>query len=254
MGHRKQKENALKAVQFDDSSAEAHTSLASALEHDYDWDGADREFNKAIELNPNYATAHQWYGIHLMNVCKLDESLHEASTAQLLDPISPQIAAFHGLVYDAMEKYDVAEDKLRRVIEVEPNFVTAHGGLCLVLLHLGRYDEWEIEMREILRLTNGLPVVKAWMAAGYAFAGRMNEARTILDEVKSLPPETYVAGWPIVYAYVGLGEKEKAIELIEREYEAHADWLPELARDPLVASIRLEPRVIKILKKIGLAT
>ena len=107
-------------------------------------------------------------------------------------------------------------------------------------------------IREILRLTNGLPWAKAWMAAGYAFAGRNEEARTILDEVKALPPGTYVGAQPIVYAYVGLGEMERAIELIEKEYETRANWLPVLALDPLVASMRLEPRVTAVLKKIGL--
>ncbi len=252
--HQKQKENALKAVQFDDSSAEAHTSLASALENYYDWDGAEQEFNRAIELNPNYATAHQWYGILLMKVGKLDRSLREASKAQLLDPMSPQIAVFQSIVYDAMEKYDLAEDRLRKILEVEPNFITAHGSLYLMYLHQGRYAEAEREIREVLRLTNDLPHLKAWMAVCYAFSGRKEEARKILDEVKTVPPETYVAAQPIIYAHVGLGEVEKAIELIEREYEGHANWLPDLARDPLLASIKFEPRVVGVLKKIGLGT
>ena len=252
--HQKTRENALKAVQLDESSAEAHTSLASVLEDEYNWDGAEREFKRAIELNPNYATAHHWYGIFLSRVGKLDKSLHEASKAQLLDPLSPQIAVSLGFVYDGMKKYDLAESLMRKVLEVEPNFLTARGCLQLVYLHTGRHSEAETEVREILRLSNGLPWVKAWMAAGFAFAGRKEEARTILDEVKALPLETYVGAQPIVYAYVGLGEKEKAVELIEREYETRASWLPQLAQDPLLASIRLEPRVIEVLKKIGLGT
>jgi len=168
--------------------------------------------------------------------------------------LSPQIAVSLGFVYDGMKKYDLAESLMRKVLEVEPNFLTARGCLQLVYLHTGRHAEAETEVREILRLSNGLPWVKAWMAAGFAFAGRKEEARTILDEVKALPLETYVGAQPIVYAYVGLGEKEKAVELIEREYETRASWLPQLAQDPLLASIRLEPRVIEVLKKIGLGT
>ncbi len=250
--YQKQKENALKAVQIDESSAEAHTSLASALEGDYNWDGAEREFKRAIELNPNYATAHHWYGILLWRVGKLDKSLLEALQAQLLDPLSPQIAVSLCFVYDAMKEYNLAESLVRKVLELEPNFLTAHGCLQTLYLHQGRYAEAETVIREILRLTNGLPWAKAWMAAGYAFAGRNEEARTILDEVKALPPGTYVGAQPIVYAYVGLGEMERAIELIEKEYETRANWLPVLALDPLVASMRLEPRVTAVLKKIGL--
>ncbi len=168
----KQKENALKAVQFDDFSAEAHTSLAAALGNDYNWDGAEREFNRAIELNPNYATAHHWYGIILLRLGNLGKALREASKAQLLDPLALQISVFRAVVYDAMKKYGLAEDQLRKVLEVEPNFVTAHANLVTVLLHQRRYDEVEREEREVLRLTNDRPVSKAWMAVGYAFAGR----------------------------------------------------------------------------------
>src|SRR3989441_2706123 len=211
----KQKENALKAVQIDDYSAEAHTSLAAALGNDYNWDGAEREFNRAIELNPNYATAHHWYGVVLLRQGKLGKALHEASKAQLLDPMSLQISVFRGAVYEAMKKYDLAEEQLRKVLEVEPNFVNARNYLWTVLSRQGRHDEAEREGREVLRLTNNHPTAKAWMAVGYAFAGRKEEARTILDELKSLPPETYVSAQPFVYAHVALGEKEKALELIE---------------------------------------
>jgi adenylate cyclase len=252
--YQKQEENASKAVQLDQSSAEAHTSLASALESDYNWDQAEREFKRAIELNPNYATAHHWYGILLNRIGKLDEALLEGSQAQLLDPLSPQIAVSLCFCYDAMKKYDLAESLARKVLEFEPDFLTAHGCLDVVYLHQGKYAEAETEVKALLRLTNGHPWVKTWLATGYAFEGRNEEARTILNEVTALPTETYVGAQPIVYAYVGLGQKEKAIELIEREYEMRANWLPELARDPLAASIKLDPRIIKVLKKIGLET
>jgi len=248
----KQKENALKAVHFDDSSAEAHTSLAAALGNDYNWEGAELEFNRAIERNPNYATAHQWYGRFLLRVGKLGKALREASKAELLDPMSLHISVFRGGVYESMKKYDLAEDQLRKVLEVEPNFLNAHVILSSVLLHQGRYDEAEREGEEVMRLTNNHPTAKGWLAVGYAFAGRKEEARTILDELKTFPPETYVAAQPIVYAHVALGEKEEAIELIEKELEGQADWLPELMSDPLVASIKFEPRVVEVLKKIGL--
>jgi hypothetical protein len=123
-----------------------------------------------------------------------------------------------------------------------------------VYLHQGRHHEAETVVTEMMRISNGLPWIKAWMAAGYAFEGRKDEARATLDEVKASPFGTYVGAQPIVYAYVGLGEKEKAIELIEGDYQTRAHWLPQLAKDPLVASIRFEPRVIEVLKKIGLET
>ncbi len=183
----KAKENALNAVQLDDSSAEAHASLASALSNEYNWEKAEREFKKSLELNPNYATGHHWYGILLMGRGKLEESLREASQAQLVDPLSPQVRVFRGIVLDAMGRYDLAEEQMMKVLEYEPNFPPAHGNLFSVYLHERKYDQAEREAQEMLRLTNNHPSRRAWLAVVNAWAGKKEEAMRILEEVSRAP-------------------------------------------------------------------
>jgi len=247
---------AAKAVELDDSSAEAHTSLASSLVTNWDWDGSEREFRRALELNPNYATAHHWYGLLLMKKGKLDEALREALRAQELDPLSPIVNIFSGVVYSAMKKYDVAEKQIKKTLEVDPNFIPGHSNLLVIYLRQGRFAEAEKETRELMPLINSDARSRPWLAAVYAFAGRKGDARKILEELGGGTPhddDEYVSAQGTVTTYLGLGEKEKAIGLIEKEYEMHADWLAEMHLDPLFASVISEPRVVAVMRKIGLA-
>ncbi len=251
----KSKENALRAVQYDDSSAEAHTSLASAFyQLDYDWKGAEREFKKALELNPNYATGHHWYGIMLMRTGRLEEALREGLLATKLDPLSPMIAVFCGIVYATMMNYDLAEQQVKEALEINPDLVPGHLCLSWFCLQQGKYAEAEREAHEVLRLVNDHPTYRAWLAAVSAYAGNKEEARKILDELRRTPGIVHISTNMGAYAYVGLGEKERAIETIEKAYDERADWLPQIVSDPLLESVRSEPRVVAVLKKIGLGS
>ena len=246
---------AAKAVELDDSSAEAHTSLASSLAANWDWEGSEREFRRALELNPNYATAHQWYGILLTKRRRLDESLKEALRAQELDPLSPIINIFCGLVYSYMKNYDLAEKQIKKTLEFDPNFLPAHFNLWIIYLVQGRFAEAEKEVREFIALAKSDATTKQWLAAVYAFAGKTGDARKVLEELGggvSHDDEGYVSAQGRVLTYLGLGEKEKAIALIEKEYEVHADWLTDMPVDRLYASVISEPRVVAVLRKIGL--
>jgi adenylate cyclase len=247
-------ENAAKAVQLDDLSAEAHSSLANALLNDYDWSGAEREFKKAIELNPNYAMAHQGYGGMLLRCGRLDESLREILRAQELDPLSPMITTNCGTVYDRMGKHDLAKEQVGRVLDLNPNFLVAHYALWWIYMHERKYEEAEREAREALRLANNHPRVKAYLAPAYAFGGKEAEARSILDEVSRARNHSYIPDLPFIMAYLGLGDREKAVELIQRAFESRANWLPNIVLDPIFSSIRFDPRVVEILKKIGIAS
>jgi len=248
----KSKENALKAVQYDDSCAEAHTSLAGALEGEYDWENAEKEYKRALELNPNYATGHHWYSMLLSARDRFDEALREAFRAQALDPLSPMIMAFCGTVYEAMRKYDLAEEQLKKALEIDPNFVPAHGNLYSVYLREGRYEEAERELDELGRIQPSLqPANRAALAELRAFAGKKEEARGILQELSSARSDIYIRPYSIILAYVGLGENEKAIEMIEKAYDDGEDWLHVIATDPLFATVKSEPKVVAVLKKIG---
>ena len=248
----KAKEYALKAMELDETSAEAHVSLANAiLSQDRDVVGAQRELEKAIELNPSYATAYHWYGIDLLRTGRLEEALQRALRAEKLDPLSPQIASFVGICYDALGRYDLAEKQHFRALALQPNFLPAVGNLGVTYLHERKYDEAERQVTEYFRVSNDALASKLWLAATYALAGREGEARRIMGEAKALPNPSHLEGIPQIVYHIALGELDTAVELIEQEYDARADWLGDLATDPLYSAVRSNPRVMSILRKVG---
>ena len=247
----KAKEYALKAMELDETSAEAHVSLANAiLSQDRDVVGAQREIEKAIELNPSYATAYHWYGICLLRTGRLEEALQRALRAEKLDPLSPQIASFVGICYDALGRYDLAEKQHFRALALQPNFLPAVANLGLTYLHERKYDEAERQVTEYFRVSHDELGSKFWLAATYALAGREGEARRIMGEAKALPNPSNLRDAQIVY-HIALGELDTAVELIEQEYDARADWLGDIANDPLYSAVRSNPRVVSILRKVG---
>lgn len=247
------KEYAARAVQLDGSSPEAHTSLANAsFQFDRDWGTSENEFRKAIELRTSYATAHHWYGIFLLRRDRPDEALAEALKAQELDPLSPQIATFCGIVYGALRKFELAEKQHERALGIDPDFVPAMLNLATVYASIGRGEEAVRIGLRICELSKRDPSSHEIMAFLYAFAGKGDEARRILAAVESEKGSRYVDNSSVVLAYIGLGEKEKAVDLIEEEYGNRASWLADLGYDAVYDSIRDEPRVQEILRKLGL--
>jgi adenylate cyclase len=247
------RENASKAVELDETSAEAHTSLAYAiLYNDRDAITAARQFEEAIHLSPSYATAHQWYGVCLLRTGRSAEALEKALRAQELDPLSPQIASFVGLCYLYLGKYDLAERQQFRALELHPNFIPGITNLRFTYLIENKYAEAEKEAMEYLKITGDRLLCKLWLAAIYARSGRESEARNAMAEAKAMPnPHNLHCNQRIIF-HVALREFESAIKLIEEEYDAHANWLGEIAIDPLYAPIRTDPRVQSILEKVGL--
>lgn len=241
-----------KAVQLDDTSAEAHTSLAGfAYCWERDWAKGEREFRRAIELNPSYATAHHWYSVMLLRQRRLEEALSEAKKAQQLDPLSPQIHSFCGLVYSVMGRHELAEEFGRRAMEIDPQFVPGHINLAYIYMVARKHADAEREARLLLDLQKS-PPAKLGVAAVKAFSGKRDEARVILDELSRLPAEDYLPPILLAMTYVGLGENEKVIQMIEKAYNEREFWFYELNVDPLCESIRSDPRVAAILKKAGL--
>ena len=243
----KTKEYALRAVRLDDSSAEARTSLGDAFLVFNEWDGAEREFKRALELNPRYATAHQWYGILLFRMGRLEEALREVLLAGELDPVSPQIKVFTGKVYDSMGEHDKAEEQLQNALELDPNIRSGHAVLTDVYIHAGRFDDAKNEAETLLRLTNNDPFARGYLAVVYAFKGDEKEARRIIAELNGAQG----ANQSLIAALLRLGDKEEAIELIQKEFEGHANWLPELAFNPDYRSVKSDPRVTSILMNFG---
>ena len=176
----KAKAAALKALEIDDTLAEPHVSLAHVkYYYDHDWVAAEREYKRAIELNPNYPTAPHWYAVFLMSAGRFDEALTQIRRAQELDPLSLPINMTLGWVLLTARQNDQSVEQLRKTLDLDPNFVLAHHRLGLVYEQQGKYDEAIAEFKQVINLTSGKPLGIAALARAYALSGRRAEAQKV---------------------------------------------------------------------------
>jgi TolB-like protein/Tfp pilus assembly protein PilF len=248
----KAKDFASRAVALDPDSGEAHASLADAILFlDRDTSAASREFEKAIALSPSYATGYHWYASAFLRQGRPQEALEKGLRAQELDPLSPQIASFVGLCYLYLGIYDLAERQQSRALELHPGFIPAITNLRYTYFEEKNYAQSEALNSEYLRLTNDQLQTKFFLAAIYAWSGRKNEAMRAMAEAETLPnPDNLHLYYKVIY-YVGLGDYERAIALVQREFASGADWLGEMAIDSIFEPVRGDPRVQEILKRVG---
>ncbi|MBA3768764.1 MAG: tetratricopeptide repeat protein, partial [Acidobacteria bacterium] len=221
-----------KALAIDDTLAEAHTSRAwIKFAYDWDWPGAEQEFKRAIELNSNYATAHQWYAEYLSTMGRHEEAITEIKRAQELDPLSLIISSTAGWVFYNARQYDQAIVQLRQSIEMDPNFLWSHRNLGWVYEQKGMYEEAIAEFQKVLDLSKGNA---GEMALGhtYAVAGKRDEALKMIEQLKEKSQRQYIAAYKFVMIYTGLGEKDLAFEWLEKAYKEHSPDLKNLKVDP----------------------
>jgi TolB-like protein/Tfp pilus assembly protein PilF len=242
---------AKKALELDDTLAEAHTSLADVLST-YDWDFAasNGEFERAIELNPNYATAHHWYGELLGVTGRFDEGIAELKRAHELDPLSVIINADVGEVYTWARQYDEAIAQLRKTIEMDPRFDYAHWHLGMALKLKGQLSEAIAEYRKAGEL-NDIPFVLALLGQAYARAGQREEAQKILARLNEQANSRFVRAYSFALMYLALGDKERAIDEMERAYRERAGediWAVKV--DPMLDDLRRHPRFQALLQKV----
>ena len=207
-----------KALELDSSLAEAHTSLAYVkFSYDWDWNAAEAEFQRAIALNPNYATAHQWYGQFLRLMGREEEAIIEGRKSLDLDPLSLIINVEAGLPYHYLQRYDEALQHFRKALELEPNFALAHHDIGWVLEAEGKYAEAIVEFERAVRISD---VAALWSALGHAYgmAGRRRDAMKVLQRLEELAEKHYVAPNYSATIYLGLGENDKAMDLYEKSY------------------------------------
>jgi tetratricopeptide (TPR) repeat protein len=244
---------ARKAVELDDTLAEAHTSLARALASSLQLPAAMSEFNRAIELDPNYATAHQWFGECLQSQGHVEEGLAELKRAQELDPLSLIINSLLGFAFDTVGKSDQAIAQLRKTIEIDPNFDIAHSYLGNVLEHRGQLKEAivEYEKSNTLRVE---PFNLAQLARAYFLVGRKGEAQQLWDKLKSLSERQYVPAYSMALVQLTFGNKDEAIRLLEKSYEDHAPFDPAdlgwILIDYRLDPLRSDPRFRKLIARI----
>ena len=253
-GNPKTKEAARKALELDETLAEAHTSLGIILSVEWDWPGAEEEFAKALRSNPNYATAHHWYSIHLLFLGRLDEAIKELKIAEELDPLSPMIRAYAGgIVYFAARKYDVALEELDKALELDPNFVPAHGNRVDVYLAKSMFKEALAEWERVLPFYQPLSTAnKAEVGSLYAIAGRTEEAKQILRECEEAsaherPEDVNHASLALIH--LKLGNKDRALEWLEKAFEAHTVTPFLVKLSPYFDEISSDPRFDELMKK-----
>jgi serine/threonine protein kinase/Flp pilus assembly protein TadD len=253
-GHKKAKFYARKAIALDDTVAEAHASLAwSLFIYDWDLDAAAREFQRAIELDPHYAAAHQWYAFLLASRGRFDEALLEAHTAQENDPASVSGRRSLGYCYVYARRYEQARYHLSRAIAMNPTAEESYRIQGVILTILGEHGEAERVLREALDLASpGTTYTKATLAYSLARGGNKTFALQVRDELLEKRKHDYVSPVELATVSVGLGELDEAVKWCEQAAEERRGWVMYLGVHPVVDPLRQNPRFQALLRKMGL--
>jgi TolB-like protein/DNA-binding winged helix-turn-helix (wHTH) protein/Tfp pilus assembly protein PilF len=242
---------ALRALELDGNLAEAHTALALIVQnYDYDWQTAEKEYRRAIELNPNYATAHHWYAEHLALLGRFDEALRESERARELDPLSLIIAVDNGEILYFSRQYDRAIQQFRAVSEMEQNYPRSHI-VNFAYVERGMFAEALADI-ETWRQQGPSPWMWSVLAYIYGRAGQQQEAERALDKLLEMNRRHQVGPAAFVWAYIGMGNKEQAFIWLEKAYLQHAN-LTTLRVDPIYDPLRGDPRFQDLLRRVGLA-
>jgi TolB-like protein/DNA-binding winged helix-turn-helix (wHTH) protein/Tfp pilus assembly protein PilF len=243
---------ALKAIELDEGLAEGHTSLAGIkFSFDWDWQGAETEFRRAIELNPNDVTAHYWYAQLLLALGRWDESLASVNMAAQLDPVLPQLASFRGAIFHNRRHYDLALEEERKALALDPGHFLIHFDLGRGYEQLGNYKQAVNEFQKALELSGDDFTTKASLAHVYAVSGDKTEAAKILNELKQKLTNNNLT-YQIAEIYIGLGHKDQALQWLEKAYEDRSEWLTWIAIEPKLDPIRGDPRFAELLRRMNL--
>lgn len=249
----KGKAAALKAIAIDSTLAEPHVSLAHiAYHYDRDWTTAEREFKRAIELNPNYVLAHQWYALFLAWAGRPDEAVTEARRARDLDPLSLPANMCFGWVLVINRQEDQGIEELRKTIDLDPNFMIAHHRLGLGYEQKGRYSEAIAEFQKVRELSSGKPIAITALAHAYAASGKREEAQRGIAELQQLSKREYVSPAMTASIYAALGDKEQAFAWLNKADKEHDQFLPRLKTDPRFDNLRSDPRFQELERRVSL--
>ena len=251
-GYPRAKAAAQKALEIDATLAEAHAALADvAANYDFDWATAEREYKRAIELNPNNAGAHGGYGMHyLVPMRRFDEAVQELKRAQELEPLSLSMNANLGAVLTSARRYDEAIAQLQKALELDPNFVLTRWRLVNVYNSAGRHQEAIAEAKRAIELAN-VAWSKCELALAYARAGDRDGALKLIDELKRVTPPNNTS-FMIGTIYADLDDKDQAVEWLNKAYE-NKDWmLTKVHVEPWVDNIGSDPRLADLVRRMGL--
>ena len=243
---------ALKALEMDETLAEAHVSLGAVRsDHDWDWVGADKEYKRGIELNPGYATGHQWYAEYLSAMGRHNEAIAEIKRAQELDPLSLMINAVGGYVFIYARRYDEAIAQCRRTLELNAGFYPAH--LYLGWAYQGQklYGQAISEYQKAIALEEDNPTLAEGLAWCYAASGKRTEALKIISTLNALSRRKYVSPYGMAEIYVALGDFDQGLAWLERAYEEHSWELAFLKVSPVFDPLRSDARFKDLVRRMN---
>jgi TolB-like protein/tetratricopeptide (TPR) repeat protein len=245
---------ALKALELNDSLPEAHNALAFA-KHSFDWDwaGAEQAYQRAVALNPNFATARHWYGFYLGMLGRADEALAQMRRAQELNPLSMIIRTHLGLMLYQGRRYDEAIEQLRQTLEMEPDFAAAHYFLAWAYEQKGMDEKTVTHLERALMLSAGTPDRVGALGHAHAVFKRKEQARKALKELHKLAERRFVSAYDFAIVYVGLGEADQAFQWLERACEERSfSMLMSLKAEPRLDPLRSDARFQDLGRRVGL--
>jgi tetratricopeptide (TPR) repeat protein len=240
----KAKQTALKALEKDNSLAEAHTSLGYVNNNEWKFEAAEKEYLKAIELDPEYSTVHHWYAMLLACTGRTDQAIEEILKARNNEPLSLIINLNVGAIYISARQYDNAIEALNKVIEIDPDFSSLQFDLARAYLNKGMYEN---ALSAIQKFGDGI-----WRGIIYAHAGLFDEANRILDKSVMLSKTEFVSPFHLALLYFSLGSEEQGFNYLEKAYEIHDLNITEIRMYPELDEFSSDPRLIDILKKMEL--
>ena len=243
---------AMNALRVDERLADAHTSLAHAKLHMLDWDGAEQEFRRAIELGPGYAFARFYYANFLVGRSRFGEAIAEAREALRLDPVSMLAEANLAIIYYNAGRYDEALPLCQKALQMEPNLPRPYDDLGRILLEKGAFSEAIRALQKAVSLSNRGTRYLASLGYGYGASARKGQAREILAELTETAKQRYVGESDLAFANIGIGERDQAIYWLERAWEERDSHVPFLHVDPRLASLRADPRFVALMRRIGI--
>jgi len=248
------KATALKALSLDNKLAEAHAALAAVkLWREFDWEGAERVWRRAIELNPNYATAHLWLALYLAAVERMDEALSEIRLALDLEPLSRVVNLNLARILHFARRFDDAIKQCWKTIDMYPDYLIAHRRLGISYGEKGLFEEAEAEFKKALAISANDTETMSAMSYMYAAAGRDADAHGMLDRINDIAKERYVSPYSLARVHIGLGQLDEAFECLEKTFQERHGILTYIKVEPIFDRLRDDPRYAELLRKMGLS-
>lgn len=245
---------AIKAIELDSELAEAHASLALvALTLEWNWPEAEKRFERALELNPNYADAYSWYGLYLLYMGRYEESIDEFNRALQRDPRVPRFCVSAGISYSYLHRYEEAIDQYREALDLEPNYPLAHYFLGAAYISKKMYEEAVEAIKKAVEYSEQSPEYLGFLSLAHSLAREKGDAQRILDKLKELEENRFVSSIAFIYAYLGLGDQKRAMEYLQKSVKSRdCPNLPSLIKHEIFDDLRSDPHFQEIERELNL--